>query len=293
MDISRQLLSKYKNQNHFTRITNILPPLVKQTKLTIEDILPENEQYDLVYILKPSEKNWDLRYSLRSVEKFCKYRNIWFVGYKPTWAQNVKYIQTIQNKDKWKNSVLNYRKACESPQISENFILMNDDFFALEPIIDWKENLNVCLGTLSQEVEAYKDNPKKSKWRWAFDYAQELLDTLNCKTNWNYESHLPIIINKENFLKMLSMPEIIEFQETNKVLHKRSVYKNLFPDLDMPEPRIIEDVKITLKFDLSQKWLHESWLSVFDDVTNNILRYPKLNSFLIKNFPLKSKYEKL
>ena len=40
----------------------------------------ENAEYDLVYILKPSEKNIDLRYSLRSVARFCNYRQIWFVG---------------------------------------------------------------------------------------------------------------------------------------------------------------------------------------------------------------------
>lgn len=292
MEISHALLARLGHQTQNTRIPNILPPLIKQSQLSVDDILPSNKEYDLVYILKPSEKNWDLRYSLRSVEKFCKYKNIWFIGYKPTWSQNVKHIATIQNKDKWKNSMLNYKTACECPYISDNFILMNDDFFAIEPIIDWKENLNVCLGKIEDEVEKYKDNIKKSKWRYAFDYAQTLLRDLKCPTTWNYETHLPIIINKQKFLEMLNMPEIIEFQETNKVLHKRSIYKNLFPDVDMPTPRIINDVKITLKFDLSQKWLEESWLSVFDDVTNNIVRYPKLNAFLIKNFPTKSKYEK-
>ena len=251
----------------------------------------ENTEYDLVYILKPSEKNIDLRYSLRSVERFCNYRQIWFVGYKPTWSTNIKYIPTLQNQDKWKNSIINYRAACNCPQVSDNFILMNDDFFAISEIKDWKDDLNVCLGTLQDTIKKYAEKEKRSRWQEAFTYAEELLKELNCNTIYDYETHLPIIINKKNFLRMLRMPELIEFQRTDKILHKRSIYKNLYPDENMPEPRIIEDVKITLKHDLSSKWLKQNWISVFDNVTGNNKDFPKFNSFLTKLFPNKSKYE--
>lgn len=39
---------------------------------------------DLVYIVKNSEVNEDLRYSLRSVAKFVPHNKIWIVGYKPS-----------------------------------------------------------------------------------------------------------------------------------------------------------------------------------------------------------------
>lgn len=254
-------------------------------------VLSEDKQYDLVYILKRSERNQDLKFSLRSVAKFCSFRNIWLVGYKPTWVKNVHYLPTNQNQDKWKNSIINYRAACECKDISDNFILMNDDFFALNPIYNWKENLNVCLGTLEDEVEKYKINEKRSRWQYAFEYAVELLDELNCKSHYDYESHVPIIINKKNFLEMLNKPEILQFNITPKVLHKRSVYKNLYPDTELDAPRKIKDVKITLKFDLSDSWLEEDWLSVFDDVVGNAKSYPKLNQYLSALFSEKCIFE--
>ena len=61
---------------------------------------------DLVYIVKNSEVNEDLRYSLRSVAKFVPHDKIWIVGYKPSWVQNVEYLPVPQNLgSKWKNLI--------------------------------------------------------------------------------------------------------------------------------------------------------------------------------------------
>ena len=284
----KAFFQKWSAQAH--RLDATTYSLAKRTAPKKENLIKSYDSpYDLVYILKPSEKNTDLKYSLRSVDKFCHFRYIWFVGYKPLWTKNTKYIPTVQNKDKWKNSIINYMAACKCPLVSDNFVLMNDDFFAINEIKDWDTNLNVYLGDLRDEVEKYKDEPKKSRWK--FDYAVDLLTEMNCPTMYNYETHLPIIINKHRFLEMMKRPELIEFQKTEKVLHKRSIYKNLYPDTNLPEPRLIEDVKITLKYDLSSKWLKEDWLSVFDNVTNNHKEYPKVNSFLTKLFPEKCRYE--
>lgn len=252
----------------------------------------EDKQYDLVYIVKASEYNPDLQMSLRSVAKFCDYRNIWIIGYKPTWVKNTNHIATKQNQDKWKNSITNYLAACNCPEISENFILMNDDFFALKPIRNWRTSLNVCLGTLEEEVEKNKNDIKKSRWKYGFDYALDILNTLNCKNTYNYEAHLPIIINKQNFLNMMNLPLIREFMTTKKVLHKRSIYKNLYPEYSTAKPKIISDVKITIEKDLDDSWLQGEWLSVFDNTVSNHKQFPILNNFLYTLFPSKCKYEK-
>lgn len=252
----------------------------------------EDKQYDLVYIVKASEYNPDLQMSLRSVAKFCDYRNIWIIGYKPTWVKNTNHIATKQNQDKWKNSITNYLAACNCPEISENFILMNDDFFALKPIRDWRRSLNVCLGMLEEEVEKNKDDIKRSRWKYGFDYALDILNTLNCKNTYNYEAHLPIIINKQNFLNMMNLPIIREFMTTKKVLHKRSIYKNLYPEYPTAKPKIISDVKITIEKDLDDSWLQGEWLSVFDNTVSNHKQFPVLNNFLYTLFPSKCKYEK-
>ena len=249
----------------------------------------EKSDIDLVYIVRPGQLNIDLRYSLRSVSKFCKYRYIWIVGFKPDWVQNVKYLPTVQNSDKWKNSMINYTAACECPEISENFILMNDDFFAIRPIEDWIHETNVCLGKLSQFVEKFSCIEKKSKWQWGFTYATETLSKLGISTENNYEAHTPMIINKHNFLRMLGLPVIQEFKKSRKVLHKRSIYKNLYPELT--PPRHIADVKLPLYKDLTLEYLKENWISTYDDTLRNPA-FPLINTLLFTMFNKPCKYEK-
>ena len=256
-----------------------------------DEKLDSDKKYDLVYILKESDNNPDLIMSLRSIEKFCTYRNVWIIGYKPNWLKNVSYLPTVQTGNKWFNSCINWKAACECKDISENFILMNDDFIALRPIHDWENSLNVCLGNVTDEANKWRKKAKASRWQNGFIFAEELLRTCHAKSCYNYESHLPIIINKKDYLKFLEIKPIKEFMETSKVLHKRSLYKNLFPSPDLSFPHKIKDVKINLGYDLTDNYLKENWISVFDDVIGNGLKFPKINKFLDKMFPNKSNFE--
>lgn len=249
-------------------------------------------KYTLVYILKQSDVNPDLRYSLRSVEKFCNYKDIWVVGYKPRWIKNVNYLPTVQNGNKWVNSMTNIIAACNCPEISDNFVLMNDDFFILQHIRDWKTSFNICLrNSVSQEAAKYEKSQKASKWQSGFIDAKKILRKLRCSRDFNYEYHGPIILNKQKFLEMLSIPEISENMREDQCFHKRSIYKNLYPDLDLPDPRHFTDTKLATGCDLANVFLHQSFLSVFDGVVDDDVKYPRINAFLYKMFPEKSKYE--
>ena len=114
---------------------------------------------DFVYIVKESDKNDDLRYSLRSIAKFYPDHRVWIVGYKPKWVQNVGYIPVKQTGNKWGNSVKNIIAACESKEISEDFILMNDDFFIIKEKYPLETVCNMNSGTLDKAIKAY-DNIK-------------------------------------------------------------------------------------------------------------------------------------
>lgn len=286
----RALTRQFEDARLRTKLSNRMQELV-DSKTSSDIVLETDKQYDLVYILKQSEDNPDLKMSLRSIEKYCTFRKIWIVGYKPSWLTNVEYLPTVQTGNKWKNSELNWRTACECPDISEDFILMNDDFIALREIHDWKNSLNVCLGTISDEANIWKRKQRPSRWQYGFMYAEDLLKKCYANTDYNYEVHMPIIINRKKYLKFLNMKPIKEFMETPKVLHKRSIYKNLFPEEGVSLPHKIKDVKLLLGYDLTDGYLKENWLSVFDDVIGNILKFPKVNKFLEQMFPEKSKFE--
>jgi hypothetical protein len=245
---------------------------------------------DLVYIVKESEQNNDLKYSLRSVEKFVPHDKIWIVGYKPSWVTNVEYLPVKQNDTKWKNSVNNIIAACKCPDISEDFILMNDDFFAIQPIYNLKASVNLSLGLLDDAVKKQQEKQYNSNWGKAFLYVQQLLKSLKIgEPYYNYESHTPLLINKEKYLEVMNLPEVQEFMKTSKVLHKRTLYKNIAKTI----PTMLEkDVKIAQKNDDTNfKKNICGWLSVYDNQVGN-KNFPILNKLLKELFPEKCKYEK-
>lgn len=89
---------------------------------------------DVVFLNKDTPDNPELRYALRSVEACYPGHDVWLVGGKPYWAQNVGHVQTRQyGRVKWEATRLGLRAAVECEAISDPFILMNDDFFLLRP----------------------------------------------------------------------------------------------------------------------------------------------------------------
>ena len=86
----------------------------------------------LYYIGSGSWHNNDeLRYSLRSLEKHCKdIGRIFIVGNRPAFLRNVAYIW-VEDKFEWWQNAFEKTKAAIKAGISDEFLLMNDDFFML------------------------------------------------------------------------------------------------------------------------------------------------------------------
>lgn len=93
---------------------------------------------DVVYIYKRNPgKETELKYSLRSVEKNLPMaKRVFFVGDRPEIAKRGKvgYLHCPgSDKNKYLNAFDKIMRAAESPHISDDFILMNDDFYILKP----------------------------------------------------------------------------------------------------------------------------------------------------------------
>lgn len=246
------------------------------------------ENMDFVYIIKPGEKGTDLKYSLRSIAKHYPNNKVWIVGYKPTWVTNVEYLPVKQTGTKWSNSTNNVIEACKCEAISEDFILMNDDFFCIDPTLPLETIIDSSLGLIDDVIDRYKR--MRGDWAKGFIYIDELMNELNLtKPYYSYEAHLPLRINKEKFLEVISLPEVQKFMKTNKVLHKRTLYKNY----DKPETINVlkHDVKVTKGKDKSLAFIEVcGWLSTADGIIGNP-QYPHLNRFLVKNLSESCKYE--
>lgn len=251
----------------------------------------KNKALDFVYIVKESEDNNELRYSLRSIAKFYPENKVWIVGYKPSWVQNVNYIPVKQdNGSKWKNSVNNIIKACESKEISDDFILMNDDFFIIKKEMPLNEICNINLGSLDKNIEIF--GKCSGNWFKAFAQLKSLLQELGIKEPYySYEAHLPLLINKQKYLEVMHLPQVIKFMRTSNVLHKRSLYKNIIKPDNSKE--LEHDVKVHKKDDdIVARLSLCGWISVYDNQIYNE-KFPKLNFVLKDTFPTPCKYEKI
>jgi len=174
---------------------------------------------DLVYPLGTGtvwEDN-ELRYSLRSVEENLNgVRNIYIIGQKPAWLKNVIHLEHPDNSGvKSKNTYLKYRLVCQQPDLSDNWLMMNDDFFINEPAIasEWPYFYKGELPTAIAKSKLFLQEAPMNTVR----YLQ--MKKLGMK---DYRVHCPMIINKEKFLQMPIAEN--EFG----IVNTRAVYGNFY-----------------------------------------------------------------
>ena len=135
---------------------------------------------------KPSLYNdEELRYCLRSIEKYMDVRDVWIVGNPRDWL-SVNWISMGDGEGTRFNSAhAKIRKACENDHISDPFILFNDDFFLLKPFNEFPDYYD---GTLEQRIESSGG-----------DYLSILKKSKPFSDGNNYATHTPVCIDKEIF----------------------------------------------------------------------------------------------
>ena len=154
---------------------------------------------DIVYLVKNTKYNGELRYSLRSVCKNFPHRNIWFIGsmpegIKPDYFQPVKQSKKSDPDNKYQNVHSLLDGLSKNKAISSNFVLFNDDFFVLESV---KQLPIYANGKLPELIEFVKKegNTPYSKYISLLEKTIEDLAKRKLPCN-NFELHMPVIINK-------------------------------------------------------------------------------------------------
>lgn len=156
---------------------------------------------DLVYLVRPGNRNEELRWSLRSVEVNMPGRRVWIVGHKPDWLTGVEHIPTRQEGHKHQNTLANLAAACEHEEVSEKFVLFNDDFFVLRPL---GEVPVLHRGTLNEFIERYRRphvGAELGWWRRAVE-TRKSLAMLGHDPDMalSYELHVPLPMCRETWL---------------------------------------------------------------------------------------------
>ncbi len=184
------------------------------------------------------------------------------------------FYQSITPGFKAKNALWKIKNACNRMEVTDNFILMNDDFYFL------KYTPQVETYHLGPLIDAEKKGaPHHSQYDHSIRQTRQLLTFMGMREPLNFGSHHPMIINKIKFIKMSDAMD----WRGNQYLF-RSVYGNIYERHQALKMR--EDVKVFNTDDL-RRLQHRALISTSDDVVLT----KEWHSFIHEKFPRPSKYE--
>ena len=200
---------------------------------------------DIVYFVKDTKENEELKYSLRSL-KNLEHDKVWFFGGNPNGLRPDKLVRVWQNQPtKYDNVHVMYSWVLQS-EVSDDFIMFNDDFFVMDKVA---EVLPVHRGSLYEYIVKVEDNNGgMTAYTRRLRKTTKALEEAGLPTRC-YELHIPMVFNKEKLQAALK-----KFPGLNGV---RSIYGNMYY-----EGNRIPDCKV-FKFD--QPLPEGPFLSTSDD----------------------------
>ena len=180
---------------------------------------------DVVYTFKKNENCEEIIYSLRSLINLPHDRVV-IVGDWPDILnqENVYYIPVEQENNKYQNTLNSLKIVCSDNKISDDFILMNDDFFILKEIKNPAEELNLYRGNAFKVYEHYVQKYGENGYSKGMLETAKLLQKMGIAYPLGYELHTPFVFNKSKFLKMFELEGVGDIL----ALHKRTLYGNLY-----------------------------------------------------------------
>lgn len=156
----------------------------------------DTKDLDIVYFVKDGTRNEELRYSLRSVSMNMPHKRVWIFGGCPLNIVpdvRVKVAQT--GKTKWDRVRNMYKMVCENKEITDNFIMFNDDFFVMHPT-DHIEYMYRC--SLEEHIKILEPHRPTEYSR----LLRKCLAELGPRAA-SFELHVPFIFNKKELSRLL------------------------------------------------------------------------------------------
>ena len=199
---------------------------------------------DLVYVLGAGSL-WDdneLRFSLRSLHAHVRGTGrLYVVGRAPRWLTNATVLQyPDKHACKERNIMEKMAYACGHPDLTPTFLSVHDDHLALAPtaVLDIPNWRGRTLAQLATGI-----NPR-NHWRDAV-LTTDLVLTVRGLTNWNFDVHFPMLMEKALFPKVMD-------EYDWKGTHRGFVVKSLYANTVGLTGPMIQDVKLTSNFTLEE-----------------------------------------
>lgn len=222
---------------------------------------------DIVIPCRPGA-NEELRYALRSL-KNLPHRNVWIIGGLPDWVRGVRWFEYPRSTTKYETVSGHIYRACKHPEVSDPFILMNDDFYIMKPVQAppaWHR------GTIREAIKEFEAKGIQSTYLKGMRDTLRTLESAGYEDPKSYELHVPMLMRKDHRLAAANMGI------GHDVFHYRSAY-GAIAEL---KTRKHGDVKI---YQRNQKIPTGAFLSSSDDT------FEYLRPILEAAFPDPSPYE--
>lgn len=227
---------------------------------------------DVVYVSRDGE-NPELRYSLRTLEN-VEHDKVWIFGGAPTWINpdTVTHRKRMQGGSAYSSTRGHIGAACNTAEVSDPFVLWNDDFFAMHQIGEVPVYHRGPVDVLLERV-----TPMKTPWAKGLRETAVVMEKHGLLAGaMSYDVHLPLIIHKTEMREALRLAKNVR----TDAVHLRTLY-GAIAELGGEEHH---DPKLIRR---SDPFPRGAWLSSSDDTFRStvepVLRYL---------FPDKSPYEK-
>jgi len=224
---------------------------------------------------RSTQKNIELKYCLRSVEKHLSgVGNIFIIGHCPDWVQNVIHIpaeEDPRNRFRDRNIMNKMVIACKDERVSDDFLMVHDDHFLLADYEAESFPYYQC-GDLVPNEGQYAVTKRNTISLLALEEPLK-----------NYDCHCPILFNKERFLRSAALADWSKWYGY--------CLKTLYCIMNGIEGERMEDIKIRMPLktdEINSMITDRSWFSIGDRCWTE----GGMKEVLQRLYPNKSRYER-
>lgn len=178
---------------------------------------------DAVYLMGLGRaRGLPLRYSLRSLVNLRQVDRVVIAGALPVWVTDVEYIPIPQGPHKHLNTARALQAALTGDRVTSEFVLMNDDFFVMEPV---DEVPVLHRGPITEQIENH-NRTGRIDLMTRRSQLQDMLTELGVETPLCYELHTPMPVDKAAMAEALSRAAEVR-PAGMEPTGKRTLYANL------------------------------------------------------------------
>lgn len=212
---------------------------------------------------RDKHKGLELKYALRSIEKFWPQSEVWVIGDRPRFETRYLPCRDLDSRKEFSiaNKILT---ACKCDEISEDFIMWHDDHFQLKET-EIKYWHNGDLGRTHERARGL--------------YQVAVRNTIDYGCTLNYDIHVPIVFNKKEFINRVMSAD---WRPGKEFLVKSLYCKGI-------EGEYMEDLKLNAPYHISRIWEKLEGRCFFS--TGNYSMTPEMIEVLETLYPNKSTYE--